>query len=77
MEEKLDKLESYLRDYYLDIDNNIYLLLTWILDNRMYVVPHLIPRSLHIYLSLIYMEDFKIYDAMGIPELLKIKILYE
>jgi len=34
MEIELDKLDSYLKEYYINIEDSVYLLFKWILENR-------------------------------------------
>lgn len=69
MEGKIEKLEAYLRDYYLDMDDNIYLFFKWILENEMYIV-------LFGPLTLMFKNQFKEFESLTeeiINEIPKIK----
>jgi hypothetical protein len=59
---KIDKLDSYLNDYYLNIDDNVYLFFKWILDMKEYLIPNrhhenLVLWSYNSYLKRSGLED--------------------
>ena len=56
MEIKLDKLDSYLNDHYLDIEDSIYLFFKWILDNRDYIISFNEKLSLTLMFTKSYQE---------------------
>jgi len=58
MEIELDKLDSYLNDHYLDIEDSTYLFFKWILDNRVYVVPFPSNRKL----TLMFIKSYQEFD---------------
>ena len=57
MEKELDKLDSYLQEHYIDIEDSVYLFFKWILENREYIVP--LPS-----LTLLYKNHFIAVDIL-------------
>jgi hypothetical protein len=67
METELDKLDSYLKEHYLNIEDSVYLFFKWILENRDIVVriKNVGPMTLYQYNNYI--------EHMGLPDTEEIK----
>jgi hypothetical protein len=62
MEIDLDKLDSYLNDHYLDIEDNIYLFFRWILNNRDYIISFNKKLSL----TLMFMKSYQEFENLNL-----------
>jgi len=65
---KIDKLDSYLNDYYLDTDDNVYLFFKWILDMKEYIMPNRPQENLILWSYNSYLEHIKVEDTDIIRE---------
>jgi hypothetical protein len=67
MEIELDKLDSYLQEHYINIEDSVYLLFKWILENRDIVVRVKNVGQMTLYQYNNYIEH------MGLPDTKEIK----
>lgn len=67
MEKELDKLDSYLQEYYINIEDSVYLFFKWILENRDIVVRVKNVGQMTLYQYNSYIEHF------GYPDIKEIK----
>jgi len=64
---EIDKLETHLRDYHLDMDDNVYMFFTWIVENRDIVMPKIHNKdTLNIYLYYFYLKEMHYDDTKEI-----------
>jgi len=72
METTLNKLDSYLNDHYLDIEDNTYLFFKWILDNKDYIVFHF-PT-----ITMMFKQNFQKFENIQTDDaLILLKHLYK
>lgn len=57
------KLDSYLNDYYLDIEDNVYLFFKWILENKDLLTGVKGVRQLTMYRYYNYIEHMGLQDT--------------
>lgn len=60
---KIDKLDSYLNDYYLDIDDNVYLFFKWIIDMKEYIIPNEHHNNLVLWSYNSFLKNMKLEDT--------------
>ena len=73
---KIDKLDSYLNDYYFDIDDNVYLFFKWILDMKEYLIPNRHYENLVLWSYNSYLKRSGLEDTDIIREQWKDLMLY-
>lgn len=73
---KIDKLDSYLNDYYLNIDDNVYLFFKWILDMKEYIIPNKHQENLVLWSYNSYLKQTGLEDTDTIREQWKDLMLF-
>lgn len=66
MEIELDKLDSYLKEHYLDIEDSVYSFFNWILENRDIVVKVKNVGQITLYQYNNYIEHMGLSDTKEI-----------
>lgn len=65
---KIDKLDSYLNDYYLEIDDNVYLFFKWILGMKEHLIPNKHQENLVLWDYYSYLKQTGLEDTDTIRE---------
>lgn len=73
---KIDKLDSYLNDYYLKTDDNVYLFFKWMLDVKEYMIPNAHQETLVLWSYNSYLKQTGLEDTDTIREQWKDLMLF-
>jgi len=65
---KIDKLDSYLNDYYLETDDNVYLFFKWILGMKEHLIPNTHQENLVLWSYNSYLKQTGLEDTDTIRE---------
>lgn len=68
MEIELDKLDSYLKEYYINIEDSVYLFFKWMLENRDIVVRIKNVEQMTLYQYNNYIETMGYSDTKEIRD---------
>jgi len=63
MEKELDKLDSYLKEHYLNIEDNVYLFFKWILEENKDIIVRIKNRE---QITLYQYNNY--IECMGLPD---------
>lgn len=60
---KIDKLDSYLNDYYIDTDDNVHLFFEWIASMKGYIIPNRYQDNLVLWSYFSYLKRSGLEDT--------------
>jgi hypothetical protein len=68
MEKELDKLDSYLKEHYLDIEDNVYLFFNWLLEESRDTIVKMKNEDLALYQYSYYLQRMGLEDKPEIRD---------